>query len=172
MQRLKDFLVRRREVIMYLIFGVLTTVVSWGVYFAIMTLGRAAFDIPADDTTGARYFAVYTAAQLISWVCAVLFAFFTNRAWVFTDRDKSDSIWRQLISFSAGRLLTLGLDYVITYAGAILLIWMFPSWADIRGVNLADLGAKLAASVVVMAGNYVFSKLFVFRRADTDKSDS
>lgn len=156
---------RRREIIMYLIFGVLTTVVSWGVYFALMACGRAVFGIAADDTASGSYLAVYTAAQIISWVCAVLFAFFTNRAWVFTDSDREAGIPRQLASFAAGRLLTLGLDYVITLVGAMLLLFIFPSWADVGGVNFADLAAKSAASVVVMAGNYIFSRLFVFRRA-------
>lgn len=161
---------RGREIIMYIIFGVLTTAVSWGVYFALMACGRTVFGIAADDTASVRYLSVYTAAQLISWVCAVLFAFFTNRAWVFTDSDRSVNMTRQLISFAAGRLLTLGLDYVITLAGAILLLLIFPSWADVGGVNVSDMAAKSVASVVVMAGNYIFSRLFVFRRADGGKS--
>ena len=163
MEKLKSLFSRYREIIMYIIFGVLTTAVSFGVYFALMAGGRAVFGIPADDTTSARYLGVYTAAQLISWVAAVLFAFFTNRAWVFTDRAE-DSLLRQLSSFAAGRLLTLGLDYIITFAGALLLLHLFPSWADVGGFNLADLAAKALASVVVMVTNYVFSRLFVFRR--------
>ena len=170
MEKIKSFISRYREIIMYLIFGVLTTAVSWGVYFGAMAGGRALFSIPADDTVSARYLAVYTSSQLLSWVCAVLFAFFTNRAWVFVDRDKSDSMLRQLTSFAAGRVLTLGLDYFITLAGAWLILFMLPSWADVGGINLADLAAKGAASVVVMTGNYIFSRLFVFRREHKDKS--
>ena len=164
MKKIREIFEKNREIVMYLIFGVLTTVVSWGTYFVLMAAGRAAFAIAPDETSGAKYFAVYTAAQLISWICAVLFAFFTNRAWVFTDSDKSVSMWRQLASFSAGRLLTLGLDYVITYVGALLLLALFPVLADVGGFNLADIGAKLAASVVVLIGNYIFSKIFVFKR--------
>lgn len=158
----------RREIIMYIIFGVLTTVVSFGVYYAVMAAGRAVFGVEPDETGGA-YIAVYTAAQLISWLCAVLFAFFTNRAWVFTDSDKSANIYRQLISFAAGRLLTLGLDYVITLAGSVALLWLLPSLSDVHGLNLADLGAKAAASVVVMICNYVFSRVFVFKKGDEAK---
>ena len=64
-----------REVITYLIFGVLTTLVGWAVYFAIMLVGKAIFAIPSDDTESGAYFALYTVAQIIQWVCAVLFAF-------------------------------------------------------------------------------------------------
>ena len=152
-----------RQIVLYIIFGVLTTVVSFAVYYAVMVAGRAALGLGADET-GPRYIAVYTAAQLISWVCAVLFAFFTNRAYVFTDSE--GALARQLASFAAGRLLTLGLDYVITLLGAYLLARMLPALADFHGYNLADLGAKAAASVVVLVCNYIFSRVFVFVKKD------
>ncbi len=160
---------RVRELIMYVIFGALTTVVSFGTYFLVMAAGRRALAVSPDDTASAGYLFVYTCAQLISWVCAVLFAFFTNRAWVFTSalpegKSRTADVVRQLASFAAGRLLTLGLDYVITYAGAILLLYLFPSWADVGGLHLADIAAKCAASAVVLVCNYFFSRLFVFRK--------
>ncbi len=157
---------RRRRLVLYVIFGVLTTAVSFAVYYAVMTAGRAALGIGPDES-GARYVAVYTAAQLISWVCAVLFAFFTNRAYVFDGRG--GSIPRQLSSFAAGRVLTLGLDYVITLAGAYLLARVLPVLTDVRGFNLADLGAKAAASVAVLVCNYIFSRWFVFAKKSERK---
>ncbi len=153
-----------RQIAAYIFFGVLTTVVSFGVYYALMEAGHIVFVIGSGET-GAAYMVVYTVAQLVSWVCAVLFAFFTNRAYVFTDSDRSASIPRQLVSFAAGRLVTLGLDYVITLSGAILLRMISPSLTDVGGLNLADLGAKAAASVIVMVCNYFFSRIFVFRRS-------
>ncbi len=160
-----------REIIMYVIFGALTTVVSFGTYFLIMAAGRALLSVSPDDTVSARYLAVYTAAQLISWVLAVLFAFFTNRRWVFTSalpegREPASSVLRKLASFAGGRLLTLGLDYVITYAGARVITAVFPSWADVGGVNLADAASKCAASVVVLVCNYFFSRFFVFKKRE------
>ena len=105
--KIKALCKKYREVLMYLVFGVMTTFVGWGVYYAVLLGGRAIFDIPAGETTSARYFALYTAAQIIQWVCAVLFAFFTNRAWVFTEADKSTSLWKQLVPFAGGRVVTL-----------------------------------------------------------------
>lgn len=157
-----------REVITYLIFGVLTTFVGWAVYFAIMFSGRAILAIPNDDTTSGKYIALYTAAQVIQWVCAVLFAFFTNRKWVFTEADKSQKIIPQLLAFSGGRVITFGFDYVITLFGGMALVALLPIFNSftVFGItfNLNEVFAKVVAAAVVIVCNYVFSKLFVFKK--------
>ena len=157
-----------REVVTYLVFGVLTTFVGWAVYFAIMLGGRAMLLIPNEDTTSGAYIGLYTAAQLIQWVCAVLFAFFTNRKWVFTEADKSKKILPQLLTFSGGRVITLGLDYVITLVGAMALSALLPALnsVSIIGItlNFNEVAAKVAAAFVVIVCNYIFSKIFVFKK--------
>lgn len=167
-QKIKAFCTKHREMVMYLIFGFLTTVVGWSVYYAILLGGRAIFDFPVEETTSARYFALYTTAQVLQWICAGLFAFFTNRAWVFTDADKSVSIWKQLIPFAGGRLVTFGLDYVITFGLTLALCALIPSWTAVvllgKTFNLCEIGSKLVAAVVVIISNYVMSKLFVFKK--------
>ncbi len=167
-QSLKALLSRYREVLMYLVFGVLTTFVGWGVYYAVLLGGRAIFSIPTTEVTGTRYLMLYTAAQIIQWICAVLFAFFTNRAWVFTEADRQASVTKQLLTFSGGRVVTLGLDYVITFALTVGLAALFPSWiaAELLGrtLNLCEILSKLVAAVVVIVCNYVISKLFVFKK--------
>ncbi|MBQ7335188.1 MAG: GtrA family protein [Clostridia bacterium] len=166
--KLKSLVARHHEVIVYLIFGVLTTVVGWGVYYAVLFGGRAMLEIPATEVTGARYLALYTVAQIIQWVCAVLFAFFTNKKWVFTNADPSTSIPRQLLTFSAGRLVTLGLDYVITFGLTLLLGVMLPQLREVAALgrvwNACEIASKLVAAVVVIVCNYIISKLLVFRR--------
>ena len=167
MMKLKGIFDRHREVAMYLVFGVLTTFVGWGVYYAVMLGGRAVFSIPVTEVSSGRYFALYTAAQLIQWVCAVLFAFFTNRKWVFTEADRQVSMGKQLLTFSGGRLVTLGLDYVITFGLTLFLAMLFPALTNAalfgREWNLCEIASKLFAAVVVIACNYVISKLWVFR---------
>ena len=174
-EKIKALCKKHREVLMYLVFGVMTTFVGWGVYYAVLLGGRAAFDIPAGETASARYFALYTAAQIIQWVCAVLFAFFTNRAWVFTEADQSTSLWKQLLPFAGGRVVTLGLDYVITIGLTLALGALIPAWTafELMGktVNLCELSSKIAAAVVVIVANYIISKLFVFKNKK-DASDS
>lgn len=156
-----------REVLMYLLFGVLTTLVGWIVYFAIMIGGRILFKIPQEDTASGAYFALYTAAQIIQWVCAVLFAFFTNRKWVFTDADKNKSALLQLLTFSGGRVVTLVLDYVITLFGGMLLVRLLPALNSVAigalDLNVNEIFAKVVAAVVVIVGNYFFSKFLVFK---------
>ena len=167
MSKIKDVFEKHREVAMYLVFGVLTTVVGWGVYYVVMLGGRALLEIPAEEVTSGRYCVLYTAAQLIQWVCAVLFAFFTNRKWVFTEADRQVNMGRQLLTFSGGRLVTLGLDYVITFGLTLLLGLIFPSLTNAvllgRAWNLCEIASKLVAAVVVIVCNYVISKLLVFR---------
>ena len=167
-EKWKALWAKYREVLMYLIFGVMTTFVGWGVYYAVLLSGRAIFDIPVEETASVRYFALYTAAQIIQWVCAVLFAFFTNRAWVFTDADKSTSWWKQLVPFAGGRVVTLGLDFVITLGLTLGLGALIPAWtaAELFGKtwNLCEIFSKVVAAVVVIVANYVISKLFVFKK--------
>lgn len=157
-----------REVLMYLIFGVLTTLVGWIVYFAVMAGGRALFGIPSDDLSSVAYLGLYTAAQLLQWICAVLFAFFTNRKWVFTEGDKKGNIFFQLVKFSSGRVLTLALDYVITFFGGMALSKLLPALNSVALIghewNINDILAKLVAAVVVIVGNYFFSKFLVFKK--------
>ena len=156
-----------REVLMYLLFGVLTTLVGWIVYFAIMIGGRILLDLPQEDTASGAYFALYTAAQLIQWVCAVLFAFFTNRKWVFTDADRSKNVLLQLLTFSGGRVVTLVLDYAITLFGGMLLVRLLPALNSVAigalDLNVNEIFAKVVAAVVVIIGNYFFSKFLVFK---------
>lgn len=167
-QKIKALVEKYKEIIMYLVFGVLTTFVGWAVYFGVMYIGKAALGIPSEVTSGGKYFALYTAAQVIQWVAAVLFAYFTNRKWVFTAADRNAPVLRQLGVFAAGRLATFGLDYVVTYFGTIGLAALLPSLNSVellgRDFNLNEIGAKVAAAVIVIIGNYVFSKLFVFKK--------
>ena len=169
---MKEIFKKYREIILYLIFGVLTTFVGWAVYFGILLVGKAVLDIPAEVTSGGTYFALYTAAQVIQWVAAVLFAFFTNRKWVFTKADKDAPMIPQLSKFAAGRVATFGVDYLVTYFGAIALSKIIVAWNSVeildRVLNLNEIGAKILAAVIVIIGNYFFSKLFVFK----DKKDS
>lgn len=168
MSKLKNFYITHKEIVLYLVFGVLTTLVGWAVYFSILLFGKSALGIAPEQIGGSKYFALYSAAQVIQWIAAVLFAFFTNRRWVFCDADKEKNVLTQLSVFAAGRLATFGLDYLVTYFGAIALSLALPTLdsASLLGMtlNLNEIGAKIVAAVIVIIGNYFFSKLLVFRK--------
>ena len=125
-----------KEVLLYLFFGVLTTVVSIGSYaFFNVTLGIN---------------------ELIANV-AVLFAFFTNRIWVFAAPTKTvEEFMKQLVSFAGGRVLTLVIEEII------LLVF-------ITMLHFNSMLIKFIAQVVVIILNYVISKLLVFRKDKSKK---
>lgn len=164
---LKALFEKHREVILYLVFGVLTTFVGWFVYFIILIPGKALLGIPASDTSSGTYLILYTAAQIIQWIAAVLFAFFTNRKYVF-DGEREGRMWKQLLVFASGRLLTFGADYLVTLFGAMGLALLFPSLNAFlflgRAWNLNEIAAKFVAAVIVIVCNYFFSKFLVFQK--------
>ena len=166
--KLKELYSKYEEIIKYLFFGVLTTLVGWAVYFSVLLVGKGVLGLPAEDTSSAKYLFIYTVAQVVQWVAAVLFAFFTNRKWVFTDADRDKPIYKQLPVFAGGRVLTFFLDYLITYFGALALSSLLPMLNSLnlfgREWNLNEIAAKLVAAVVVIIVNYILSKLLVFTK--------
>ena len=155
------------EIAVYLLFGVLTTVVSMATYFGTLWFGESIMLISPE---AAEFNLIRIAAEILQWVLAVLFAFFTNKKWVFKNADSSVSTGAQLLRFSTSRLATLGLDALITLGT----VWILQA-LDYHDITLlgftvsADLIAKLAASVVVVISNYILSKLFVFKANNGEK---
>ncbi len=168
MSKIKELCKKHREILMYLIFGVLTTLVGWMVYFVVLWGWKAALSLPVDDTSSGPYIIGYTVAQVVQWVAAVLFAFFTNRRWVFTEADKSGSVSLQLVKFSGGRVITFFIDYLVTLFAAMGAAALMPALTSVsllgREWNLCEIGAKVLAAVIVIICNYIFSKIFVFKQ--------
>ena len=167
MSKIKEYITKHREIVTYIIFGVLTTFVGWAVYFLVLSLWRKGFDLPVDDTKSSIYLIGYSVAQVLHWIAAVLFAFFTNRKWVFTDADKSENVYVQLGKFAGGRVATFFVDYAVTLFVALGLAMLLPVITHVSFIgkewNLAEISAKLLAAVIVMIVNYIFSKIFVFK---------
>lgn len=133
---MKELLTKYREVVSYLFFGGLTTVVNFVVYF-VCTSGMGIN---------------YLVANAISWAAAVAFAYITNRTWVFKSKVKGFSaIMRQISTFVGCRLLSGVMDMAIMFISV-----------DIIGIP--DGVAKFITQVVVVVLNYVFSKLIIFRK--------
>ncbi|MBQ4564248.1 MAG: GtrA family protein [Lachnospiraceae bacterium] len=125
-----------KETISYLIFGVLTTLVDMVIFQALLWLNIH-----------------YLIAQGIAWVGAVAFAFVTNKLFVFESKDTSRAVViRELISFVGARVVSL----VISTALLVVLVEWF---------SLSEMLAKLCTQVFVVIANYVFSKLFIFRKS-------
>lgn len=174
MAKIKELFSKHREIIMYLFFGVMTTLVGWIMYFVMFWTWKSVFEIRPEDTKSLIYITGYTVAQVLQWIAAVMFAFFTNRRWVFTDAEKNVKLLQQMMKFCGGRLVTFFIDYIVTYFGAMLLSLLFPAIVayEIFGktLNFADLIAKFIAAVIVIISNYIFSKLFVFKKSTDTES--
>ncbi|HBJ12209.1 MAG TPA: GtrA family protein [Clostridiales bacterium] len=127
-----------KEFIFYLIFGVLTTIVSLSVYyFCVLTFlnPNNAFQLQI--------------ANILSWILAVAFAYATNRKFVFESKDPNKL--KELIKFVTARLLTLFLDMLVMFILVTLL-------------HFNDKISKLISQVIITISNYIFSKIFVFKK--------
>lgn len=136
MKKLKGLYNKHKELILYVFFGGLTTLCNFAVYYIF-----------------AHLFSFHEiAATIIAFVISVLFAFFTNRKYVFASRAKGmKQISSELVKFFGSRLFSGGLDLLIMYVFVTLLLFN-------------DMLIKLLSNVLVVIINYIFSKLFVFKR--------
>ena len=121
-------------VVMYLVFGVLTTLVDWVAYRVLRLSGLD-----------------YMFSNVAAWAAAVIFAFVTNKFMVFNSKSVDRLvIIKEFISFVGARVFSLllqlaGIELMINYA------------------NINEYIAKAVMTVVVVVCNYVFSKLFIFK---------
>lgn len=132
---MKTLMIKYCDVILYGIFGVLTTLVNIIVYWLMAhVLGFGTM-----------------VSTLIAWVAAVLFAYITNRKWVFhSEAESTKEIIREIISFFTCRLTTGFVDW-----GCMLI------FVDILHCN--DVVIKAGANVIVIILNYIASKLIIFK---------
>ncbi len=159
---MKDFLKKYREIITYLVFGVITTAVSMGVYFVILTLAEHLGGI---SPSSPEFNGVRLVAQVLQWIAGVLVAFFTNKKWVFNAGGTSaKETASELSKFALGRVGTFGLDTALTFGT----VWALNAlnYVPFKFVLTftADLWSKIVSSIVVIISNYVISKFLVFKR--------
>ena len=145
MNKLIELYKKFSEIINYLIVGGLTTLVSLGVYYGLVL-----------TILDPKHPVQLQIANVTSWIAAVTFAYFTNRVFVF--KSKNPNMLKEAIAFVAARVGSLLMDMGIMFVMVTLL-------------HLNDKIAKIVVQVVVMIANYLFSKLFVFRKKNDNKND-
>lgn len=134
-----------REAIAYVFFGGLTTLVNLAAYWLLSHVGAAT--VPA---------------TVLATAISIVFAYFTNRRWVFESRARGAARWREFASFVGCRLSTLALDALTMWIGVDLLGARFASETS---MDAWSMGMKLFANVLVIVVNYALSKLIVFRKS-------
>lgn len=126
---------KHEEGINYLIFGFLAFVLNYILYFLFA------------DAIGIHYMA----ATGLSWVLTVVFAYWTNRTFVFKSKNKeAGAVWKEFVSFIGARVATEVLELVLMYV-----------MVDVAGIN--DKIAKFVCQVLVILANYVLSKIWIFK---------
>ena len=133
---------KNKEVINYLIFGVLTTIISlcvkWLLLFTILDQNNA-FELQS--------------AIIISWIIAILFAYITNRKYVFESKNKKK--FQEFLNFLIARISTLFLEMFI--------MWFFVTLLKFNS-NLWVVIFTIISQIIVIISNYIFSKIFVFKK--------
>ncbi len=150
-----------KETVMYLVFGVLTTVVNFAVF--------KGFDLLFTKTVEVD---LVLLTNIIAWVVSVAFAFVTNKLFVFESKSWQSSVLRkELPSFVSARLFSLGVEEL----GLLIFIrWLgFDSFVLEVLPNFAIGGkmlTKIGLSVIIVVMNYVFSKFVIFNKNGKDEA--
>ena len=142
----KELFKKYKDVIAYLFFGGVTTLVNIVVYYLCAHVIKLS-TVPS---------------TIIAWIVAVLVAYITNRKWVFHSKVKTfKEIFHEMMTFFECRIATGVLDLLIMYV-----------FVDVLKLN--DLVIKILSNIIVIILNYVLSKLIVFkkRKEPKDEKDS
>lgn len=149
--KIKELIIKYKELIIYVLFGGLTTVVNLA-FFALFTrlLGNER----------------YLITNVIAWFAAVSFSFVTNKIWVFESKSWNLRILtKEVFSFFAARVLTLGIEEAGLYFFVDILSFSEISFKLFSFEIGGELIAKGLIAVVVVVINYIISKLVIFKKS-------
>lgn len=136
MKIIKELLIKYKSIISYLFFGVCTTAVNVATYYICYNVIQIA-NVPA---------------TVIAWVLAVLFAYITNKLFVFDSKSFDFGVLKkEILAFFGCRLLTGILDVIIMYLAVDCMYWNSIVW-------------KIVSNILVIVLNYVASKLIIFKK--------
>ncbi|MBO4669290.1 MAG: GtrA family protein [Lachnospiraceae bacterium] len=155
MDKIKELYLKHKEIILYAIFGGLTTLVNFVVTFILQKgLGLSGEGIE------------FIIANSIAWVCAVAFAYVTSHLYVFESKAKGfGPICEEAAKFVGSRIFT-GIIEMLLPSGLVAI--------GIDGSLLSFEGfwAKAITGVVVIILNYILSKLFVFKKEKEEHAET
>lgn len=147
---MKKLIKKYKEIILYIFFGVLTTIVNFVIYFIMNAL-------LGED--------MYLVSNVIAWIGAVAFAYITNKIWVFESKSReSKTLLREIGEFVSARLLSLGIEEAGLYIFVDLLKFSTFSFSFLRLTITGDVIAKVIMQIIVVILNYIFSKFIIFKK--------
>ena len=148
MEKIKALIKKYYEGLSYLFFGGVATLLN----LVLFALFQAVFG--TDFATGA--------GNVLDNAICILFAYWTNRTFVFRSKNTGKAAWAELGQFVSCRIFTMVLDQVIIWLGVTILA-PHVAFAAANG-ELWAMGVKLFSQVIVIVSNYVFSKLLIFKK--------
>ena len=134
-----------KETFLYLVFGVLATVLNILLFYLFVNIWK----LP----TGV--------GNILDTIICILFQYFTNRIWVFESKNKGKSIIKEFIQFILARGVTAIIDQIFVVVGVDFFVVKYISYSQ---QGMFSLGIKIISNIVVIVLNYIFSKLFVFKK--------
>ena len=167
MKGIKKLYQKYKEIILYVIFGAVTTAVSLAAWYVTMKVGV----LFLADENGEPTVVLDAIGSTVQWVVGVVVAFITNKKWVFANADKGFRVtMRQFGVFVSSRVLTyiteMGLNIGMIYLFQLLGYRPF----EILGFMITErIWAKVITSSATTAFNYILSKLFVFKKRKVKK---
>lgn len=165
-KKLKELYQKHKLIVVYLLFGIISTVASLGACALTLKFGVLIWHDENGDPTAF----LDIVGSTVQWVVGVLVSFITNKKWVFVDAERGARVtMRQLGVFAGSRVLTYFLEVGINLGG----IWLLEA-VGYRSFSISLLGlgievservwAKIISSVVIVISNYFISKLLVFKK--------
>ncbi len=152
---MKELYKKHREVISYLFWGVVAFLLSMVIFYLF-----------TNKLGWKEWF-----ANIVDWIIVVIFAFFTNKLFVF--RSKAGSVaafGKEFVNFIIARLATLGLEEVIIIIGCNILGFNAQSYRILPFIPLDDgTIVKGIGQIFVIVSNYVLSKLWIFKNKGESK---
>ena len=150
MSKIKELFLKYKEIILYIIFGALTTLVNFVAYIL--------FDLILSKE-------LYLVTNLIAWVIAVIFAYIVNKLFVFSSKSfEKKIVLKEILEFLGARVFSFFLEE----AGLLL----FVDVLNFKGISIdlhffiltGDIIAKIILAVAVVILNYFFSKFIIFKK--------
>lgn len=139
-QKIKELINKYQELIKYLVIGVLTTVINYIIFALLVNIIK--FDMHFSN--------------IIAWIISVIFAYFTNKLFVFESKSfKFNVLGKEIVTFGAARIFSLLLEEVILYV-------------FVDKLKMEKLLIKLIANIIVIIVNYVLSKFIIFKKSSNN----
>lgn len=140
MKTVREYFLKYKGLISYAFFGACTTLINWGAYYLCYHIARIS----------------NISSTITAWTVAVVFAFITNKIWVFNSKSfNGKTVLHEACTFVAARLATGVLDVAIMYYAVDVFALNSTVW-------------KLLSNGIVIIFNYILSKLIIFKKDNSD----